>query len=107
MGWVRACSADDLEPEDVIEVTIEGYTVALYRSGRGSYHASEPKCTHAGVNLAGGCVIGMEIECPKHNARFNLDSGEATRRPAVEPLTFYPVEVREGWVYVEVPTDAQ
>jgi 3-phenylpropionate/trans-cinnamate dioxygenase ferredoxin subunit len=103
MSWSRACPADELEPEDVIEVDVDGQSVAVYRSKSGTYHASEPKCTHARVNLAGGCVIGMEIECPKHNARFDLATGEATRRPAVTPLRIYPVEIRDGWVFVELP----
>jgi len=102
MGWVQACRADELDAEDVIEVLVEGLPVAVYRSKSNTYHASDPKCTHAGVNLAGGCVIGGEIECPKHNARFDLATGKATRRPATSPLRIYPVEIREGWVFVDI-----
>lgn len=107
MGWKRACPVDELEPEDVIEVEVNGQAVAVYRSKSGTFHASEPKCTHAKVNLAGGCVIGMEIECPKHNARFDLATGRATRRPAVTPLLIYPVEVRDGWVFVALESNGK
>ena len=45
-----------------------------------------------------GAVRDCMIECPKHNGRFDLRTGEALRRPATEPITLYDLAVRNGRV---------
>jgi 3-phenylpropionate/trans-cinnamate dioxygenase ferredoxin component len=101
-GWVEACAVDDIEPEDVIEVQCAGRTFAVYHSPQGTFHASDPICTHERARLADGLVQGDIIECPKHNGRFNYKTGEATRPPARERLCIYPVRTEAGRVYVQV-----
>jgi 3-phenylpropionate/trans-cinnamate dioxygenase ferredoxin subunit len=83
-GWVEACAVEDIEPEDVIEVTCGG------------------RCTHERASLADGLVQGDIIECPKHNGRFNYKTGEATRPPARENLCVYPVRTDGGRVFIRV-----
>jgi nitrite reductase/ring-hydroxylating ferredoxin subunit len=38
------------------------------------------------------------IECPKHNGRFDVRSGEPVRRPVKLPLATYDVAVVDGRV---------
>ena len=49
-------------------------------------------------------VVDCQIECPKHNGRFDLRTGEPTRKPIKEPLTMYPCEVRDGRVVADLST---
>jgi 3-phenylpropionate/trans-cinnamate dioxygenase ferredoxin component len=100
--WIDACNVDDVEPEDVIEVEVAGRALAVYRSPSDSFHATDALCTHQDARLADGLVMGELIECPKHNGRFNYTTGAAVRVPCLEPLTVYPVSVREGRVLVEL-----
>ena len=41
-------------------------------------------------------VMDHLIECPKHNGRFDVVTGEAVRKPAKIPLGTYKVEVVDG-----------
>ncbi len=41
-------------------------------------------------------MIDCTIECPKHNGRFDVRTGEPLRRPVKEPIAVYDVEVVDG-----------
>jgi MocE subfamily Rieske [2Fe-2S] domain protein len=89
-------SADMVQPGKVMRLDIDGRTFALYRQTTDSYALSDGLCTHGQTHLADGHLSDCVIECPKHNGRFDLRTGEAIRRPARLPLTMYPVEVVDG-----------
>jgi fatty acid desaturase/nitrite reductase/ring-hydroxylating ferredoxin subunit len=61
-------------------------------------------CTHGDADLAGGAILGCEIECPKHNGRFDLRTGEPTRRPVSVPLQTWSVKLRGEDVVVQTST---
>ncbi len=100
--WVAACATDDIEPEDVIRFDHAGRTYAIYRTEAGSYHATDGLCTHQNVHLAEGLVMGTIIECPKHNGRFDLRTGEAKGPPVCVNLRTYPVRVEGAAVYIDI-----
>jgi 3-phenylpropionate/trans-cinnamate dioxygenase ferredoxin subunit len=98
--WVTACRVEDVEPEDVIRFDHGAATYCIIRDPDGGFHATDGRCTHQGVHLADGFVLGDTIECPKHNGRFHYRSGEACRAPAVKPLRIHPVRVTDGRVEI-------
>ena len=100
--WVAACGTDDVEPEDVIRFDHLDRTYAIYRTEAGSWHATDGLCTHEKVHLADGLVMGTTIECPKHNGRFDLRTGEAKGAPVCVNLRTYPVRVEGGAVYLDL-----
>lgn len=104
--WVEACRADDVDPEDVIGVTIDGADYAIYRSPDGTYFATDGHCTHGQVLLCDGLVMDGEIECPKHNGRFDYTTGAALGVPAIVDLRTYPARVEDGVVSIEVDSGA-
>lgn len=68
----------------------------------GAYCAIDDVCTHDGGPLGEGVLLGDEIECPRHGARFNICTGRVTRMPAVRPVKAYPIEVENDGLYVEI-----
>jgi 3-phenylpropionate/trans-cinnamate dioxygenase ferredoxin subunit len=52
------------------------------------------------VHLADGLVMDHIIECPKHNGRFDYQTGEAKGAPVCIDLNTYPVKVETGCVYI-------
>jgi nitrite reductase/ring-hydroxylating ferredoxin subunit len=61
-------------------------------------------CTHDEVWLDDGTLHpeSCEIECPMHEGRFDLRTGEATHEPCEKPLPSYPVRVEGDDVLVGV-----
>jgi Na+-transporting NADH:ubiquinone oxidoreductase subunit F len=99
-----ASEATDLGPVsslsvgDVRRIDHEGNTYALYRLGENDFALTDGLCTHGQTHLADGHLEGCVIECPKHNGRFDVRTGEALRRPPILPLCTYVVEVKGGRV---------
>jgi 3-phenylpropionate/trans-cinnamate dioxygenase ferredoxin component len=100
--WIEACAADDVDEEDVIRFDHGGRVFAIYRSPDDRYFATDGLCTHEGISLADGLVMDEIIECPKHNGRFNYQTGEAKGAPVCVNLRTYPVKVEDGAVFIEV-----
>ena len=103
----------DLGPLDAVpvgevrRVDIGGRTFALYRLATDEVVVSDGLCTHGAAHLADGLVIDCMIECPKHNGRFDLRTGAATRKPALAPLTTHPCRIREGRVVADLSGGAR
>jgi Na+-transporting NADH:ubiquinone oxidoreductase subunit F len=81
---------------EVRRIDHEGNTYALYRLGENEFAVTDGLCTHAQTHLADGHLEGGIIECPKHNGRFDVRTGEPVRRPPRLPLCTYAVEVNAG-----------
>lgn len=57
-------------------------------------------CTHYGAPLADGLLVDGMVRCPWHHACFSLRTGAAVRAPALDPISCWRVEQRDGSVYV-------
>jgi Na(+)-translocating NADH:ubiquinone oxidoreductase F subunit len=101
-GWVEVCEAAHLGHEDVIRFDYAQKTYALYRTGDGATYASDGICTHGNTHLSNGLVKGKIIECPKHNGRFNLTDGSPARPPVCLGLRTYPLENRNGKLFLNI-----
>ncbi len=96
--WIPVCGVDEIEPEDVLRFDHGGASYAIYRDPEGGFFATDGLCTHERVHLADGLVMGDQIECPKHNGRFNYKTGAALRAPVCVNLKTHPVRVAGGQV---------
>src|SRR6266508_745079 len=57
-------------------------------------------CTHYHGPLAEGLVVGETVRCPLHHACFSLETGEALRAPALDPIACWRIERRGDMVFV-------
>ncbi|MCD9025404.1 MocE family 2Fe-2S type ferredoxin [Cohnella silvisoli] len=100
--WIEVCKADEIDEEDVLRFDHEDRTFAVYRTDKDEYYATDGYCTHEKFHLSNGLVMGSTIECPKHNGRFDVMTGQAKRAPVCVDLKTYPVKVENGTVYIEL-----
>jgi len=73
--------------------------VLLARAGD-RFFAVGAHCTHYHGALAEGLVVGDTVRCPLHHACFSLETGEALRAPALDPIACWRVERRGDVVFV-------
>lgn len=74
--------------------------IAVFHDG-GDYFALDDTCSHGQASLSEGWIEDGEVECPLHNTRFCLKSGEPQCMPATLAQRAHRVEVRDGgvWLY--------
>ena len=68
----------------------------------GEIYAIDNVCTHDGGSLDQGELIGCEVECPRHGARFDVRSGDVTVEPAVLPVDTFAVMVEGDDILVDI-----
>ena len=100
-GWERAASVDDVAEGDVAGASVGGQPIALYRVD-GELYATHDICSHEHARLSEGYLDGCEIECPLHQARFDVRTGKAMCRPATQDVATYPVKVVGSDIFVRV-----
>lgn len=93
---------EDFPEGEVRVVRVQGERVAICKL-EGALYAFEDRCTHDDAPLGEGALLGCEVVCPRHGARFNVKTGFVTRPPAVYPIETYAVEVKEGQVEITLP----
>jgi NADPH-dependent 2,4-dienoyl-CoA reductase/sulfur reductase-like enzyme/nitrite reductase/ring-hydroxylating ferredoxin subunit len=78
---------------------VNGEPVVLARRGPELF-AFDAFCTHYGAPLAEGLLVDDTVRCPWHHACFSLRTGEALRAPALNPVSCWLVQQRDGNAYV-------
>ena len=89
----------DLPEGGMVLGQVAGEAVLLARSV-GELFAIGAECTHYHGPLAEGALVADTVRCPWHHACFSLRTGEALRAPALNPVTCWRVEQRDGTIYV-------
>lgn len=97
--WIDVAPEGSLADGEHIVLDVDGDEVAVFCIA-GDYYAVEDACTHDGNELASGRLVGTEITCPRHAARFCLKTGKALCAPAYVDLETFPVRVHEGRIQV-------
>ena len=100
-SWTDIGSARELESTSRIEGDVDGYRVRVAKvSGR--LYAFEDRCTHDDSPFDDAPIEDCEIICPRHGARFSLQTGEALCPPAYEPLRIFEVRESDGRIEVRL-----
>lgn len=81
--------------EGSITIVNDGISTIAVACIEGSLYAYEDSCTHDNSCMGHTSLVGYEIECPRHGARFDVRTGKAVRMPAAGSLEVYKT-VTEG-----------
>ncbi len=99
--FIKVATTNDIPPGQVRSFEVDGRRVALAHVD-GAFYAIDDVCTHDGGELGEGDLLGDQIECPRHGARFDVKTGKALTLPAVQGVNSYPVQVEGDEVKVKV-----
>lgn len=101
---IRIAKVDEIPPGQVRVFRTGDLRLAVCRVGE-EFYAIEDVCTHDDGPLGEGSLMGTAIECPRHGARFDVRTGEVLRMPAAAPVSSFPVQIKDGEIFVEVEMD--
>jgi nitrite reductase/ring-hydroxylating ferredoxin subunit len=98
-NWVRATAVDDIRVGGARSFAYLDKRIALFRTPGGVF-ASDNRCPHQGYALVRGDVKDGVLTCAWHNWKFELGTG--TCRYGGENIRTYPVQIRDGQVFVDI-----
>jgi nitrite reductase/ring-hydroxylating ferredoxin subunit/uncharacterized membrane protein len=96
---------NDLGPDELRRVEVEGVGVLLSRSSEGGVCAIAATCNHFSGPLEQGERKGDTVVCPRHGSRYDLCSGQVIDGPAVFPQSRYEARVRDGKIEVKAASE--
>lgn len=98
---IHAGSIEQLQKEGAKVVKGGRHGIAVFYH-EGKVHAVDNRCPHMGFPLHRGSLCDGILTCHWHHARFDVKSG-GTLDPWADDVTTYPVEVKEGnvWIHPE------
>ena len=87
---IDVAGIDEITPGQMLKVEVLDRTLCLINIS-GEIYVLDDKCTHADFSLSEGMLdeAAKEVECPKHGALFDVESGKAMCLPATQPEATY------------------
>ena len=99
----RLALVSDIPDSYGLRVQVDKTHIALFKV-KGEVFAINAICPHAGAFLEMGYMEGHNVLCPLHGWDFDVRTGQS---PSYGVKTScYPVEVREGVVFLKAPAQA-
>ena len=92
--YVKVASVAEFQKKSHKTVKLVGRLVGIIKRADGSYFAREANCKHQGADLLTDFRGGDTACCPRHQWRYNLESGECLTNDS-PPLKKYGLK-REG-----------
>lgn len=93
---------DSLPSGEVMRVTPPGLApIAVFHTDEGVF-AIDDTCTHQDTSLAGGWAEACAVECPLHEACFDLGTGMPSGTPAKLPVRTHPPVIDGGRIYLRL-----
>src|ERR1700749_1410238 len=97
--FIQGVAITELAKDGMLQGHVGDEAVLLVRRGEEVF-AVGAQCTHYHGPLAEGLVVERTIRCPWHHACFDLPTGRALPRPAIDPIACWSVEQRDGKIFV-------
>ena len=100
-NWTDAAALADVPEGDVMAVQVAGKEIALYEVD-GEVFATDNICTHGAARMSDGFLEGREIECPLHQGKFDVCTGQALCAPLTENIKTYAVRIENMRVMLKL-----
>ena len=99
-SWVFAIDEKQLQEERVSLVFPKGLSVLLIKKA-GQIFALSNKCAHMGCGMGEGILKDYTIQCPCHDWRYDVRTGEFLDAREIKIPT-YPWKMEGGSIFINV-----
>lgn len=76
--------------------------IAVVHTENGNWYALNDRCTHGRVALSDGFVEDNCLECPRHGAQFDLETGMPVSPPATVPIEMYQLTIANDRIIIDL-----
>ena len=104
--FVSVSKINEVGNGDRLYVEIDDLELVLFNIA-GEYFAIGDVCSHDDGPLGDGEIDAYDVICPRHGARFDVRSGQATSLPAVTSIPSYPVRISGDDIEIGFPVDEE
>ena len=101
MNWITVCQVEEVEEFMPKAVTVDDIKIGIFQLDS-QYFAIENVCPHAYALLTEGFIEDGTLECPLHEAIFNIATGTLESGPGCRNLCTYPIKIEDGHVLVSL-----
>ena len=102
--FVEIAPASELPNGERLFVELGDKPIVIFNIA-GQLFAIGDVCSHDDGPLGDGLIEDHNIVCPRHGGEFSVRTGQAMQMPAVVDIPAYPVQVRNGTIFVGIPTE--
>jgi len=100
--YFKIVKSSELPEGERLFFEIESLPIVLFNVN-GEFLATGDLCSHDGGAIGDGELVGNEIICPRHGARFDIHTGKALSLPAVVGIPVYPIRLIDDYIEVGIP----
>ena len=104
LEYVVIAPASELPNGERLFVEVADRPIVIFNFA-GQLFAIGDVCTHDEGPLGDGTLEGFNIVCPRHGAEFDVRTGKVMQMPAVVDIPAYPVQVRDGNIFIGIPKE--
>jgi len=102
--YVEIAPASELPNGERLFIEIGGKMIVIFNIA-GKYFSIADVCSHDDGPVGEGTLEGYNITCPRHGAQFDVRTGKVMQMPAVVDIPAYPVQVRDGVIFLGIPKE--
>jgi nitrite reductase/ring-hydroxylating ferredoxin subunit len=84
--YVEVAKTNEIEPGQLKHVEVEKKEI-LIANIDGKFYSLDDRCSHMNASLAKGKVIGSDVVCAFHAAKFNIPTGGMGQSSHHVPIT--------------------
>jgi len=99
-AWVPTLDESELQEGTINVVAPKGVSIILVKSN-GHIYALRNRCAHMSCTLAGGRLDGQTLQCPCHEWKFDITTGECLAAREITVPT-YTCKSEDGKILVRL-----
>ena len=99
-AWVPTLDESRLQEESINLISPRGVSIILIKKD-GHIYALRKRCAHLACTLAGGRLDGYTLQCPCHEWKYDITTGEFIDAREITVPT-YRCKSQDGKIYVEL-----
>jgi len=101
-SFIQVAHVSEIKQGERLLLEIGDLPIMLFNVGN-TFYAIGNLCPHDLGELDESELVGYEVICPRHGARFDIRNGKVLRLPATQDIPSYPVKIEQDNILIGIP----